>query len=147
MTIGVAVAIPAPFAAELRALARRLRRPAGRPDPGARDAAAAHAGAPRVASPAIREHLHARRVARTARSRWCCAAPGSFRPVSHVVFVQVAEGIAECEQIEREVRSGLLDRDLAFYYHPHVTVAHDLPHDDASTAPSTSSPTTRPPSR
>jgi 2'-5' RNA ligase len=27
------------------------------------------------------------------------------------------------------VRSGPLVRDVAFPYHPHVTVAHDLPHD------------------
>ena len=40
------------------------------------------------------------------RSRWSCAAPASFRPVSPVVFVQVCEGISSCEQIERAVRSG-----------------------------------------
>jgi 2'-5' RNA ligase len=29
--------------------------------------------------------------------------------------------------VESRVRSGPLARDLAFPYHPHVTVAHDLP--------------------
>ncbi len=52
---------------------------------------------------------------------------GTFRPVSAVVFVQVAEGIAECEQLERAVRAGPLDQELRFNYHPHVTVAHDVP--------------------
>jgi 2'-5' RNA ligase len=54
---------------------------------------------------------------------------GSFRPVSPVVFVQLAGGIADCERIEAQVRSGPLSRELSFYYHPHVTVAHDLPDD------------------
>ena len=52
---------------------------------------------------------------------------GTFRPVSDVVFVVVARGISECEMLERDVRSGVLDRTLRFPYHPHVTVAHDLP--------------------
>jgi 2'-5' RNA ligase len=52
---------------------------------------------------------------------------GSFRPVSPVVFVAVAGGISDCERLERGVRSGPLERELFFPYHPHVTVAHDLP--------------------
>ncbi|AKT52441.1 2'-5' RNA ligase family protein [Arsenicicoccus sp. oral taxon 190] len=52
---------------------------------------------------------------------------GTFRPVSPVVFVQVARGIPACEQLEAEVRHGLLDRELSFTYHPHVTVAHGVP--------------------
>ena len=55
---------------------------------------------------------------------------GTFRPVSSVVFIQVVRGIAECEQLERAVRSGPLDQELRFNYHPHVTVAHDV--DEAS---------------
>ncbi|WP_029290497.1 2'-5' RNA ligase family protein [Cellulomonas sp. HZM] len=51
---------------------------------------------------------------------------GTFRPVSQVAFVQVADGIAGCEQLEQEVRSGPLDQELRFHYHPHVTVAHEL---------------------
>jgi len=78
--------------------------------------------------PAIRDHLRAA-ASRHPGFSMVLRGTGSFRPVSDVVFVQVAEGIAECEQIERDVRSGLLARDLAFYYHPHVTVAHDLPHE------------------
>ncbi|MBO1751887.1 2'-5' RNA ligase family protein [Actinotalea sp. BY-33] len=52
---------------------------------------------------------------------------GTFRPVSAVVFVQVVQGIAECEQLESAVRSGPLAQDTRFNYHPHVTVAHDVP--------------------
>jgi len=52
---------------------------------------------------------------------------GTFRPVSDVVFVQVVQGISECEQLEKAVRSGPLAQELRFNYHPHVTVAHDVP--------------------
>lgn len=52
---------------------------------------------------------------------------GTFRPVSDVVFIQVARGVSSCEQLERHIRSGPLERPLAFPYHPHVTLAHDLP--------------------
>ncbi len=51
---------------------------------------------------------------------------GTFRPVSPVVFVNVVDGIAACEQIAAQLRGGLADADLRFPYHPHVTVAHEL---------------------
>jgi 2'-5' RNA ligase len=51
---------------------------------------------------------------------------GTFRPVSPVVFVPLVQGISECEQIEAQVRSGPLARELNFPYHPHVTVAHEV---------------------
>lgn len=51
---------------------------------------------------------------------------GTFRPVSPVVFVQVARGIPWCERLETAVRSGPVVRELEFPYHPHVTVAHDI---------------------
>lgn len=52
---------------------------------------------------------------------------GTFRPVTQVVFVAVAAGIGECEQLASDIRSGLLARELRFPYHPHITVAHDVP--------------------
>ncbi|MEP6651266.1 MAG: 2'-5' RNA ligase family protein [Lapillicoccus sp.] len=51
---------------------------------------------------------------------------GTFRPVSDVVFVQVARGISACEQLEQAIRKGPWGAELAFPYHPHVTVAHDV---------------------
>lgn len=54
---------------------------------------------------------------------------GTFRPVSPVVFVSLVEGISQCEQLADVVRRGPLDVDLDFPYHPHVTVAHHLPDD------------------
>jgi 2'-5' RNA ligase len=51
---------------------------------------------------------------------------GTFAPVSDVVFVTVAKGIGNCELLATDVRRGPLARTLAFPYHPHVTVAHDV---------------------
>ncbi|MDR1998478.1 MAG: 2'-5' RNA ligase family protein [Frankiaceae bacterium] len=51
---------------------------------------------------------------------------GTFRPVSQVVFVQVAAGLSGCEQLESRVRCGPLARELTFPYHPHVTIAQDV---------------------
>ncbi|HEX5522992.1 MAG TPA: 2'-5' RNA ligase family protein, partial [Pedococcus sp.] len=39
---------------------------------------------------------------------------GTFRPVSPVVFVQVSGGLAECEVLERAIRTGPLERHLDF---------------------------------
>jgi len=54
---------------------------------------------------------------------------GTFSPVSDVVFVTVARGIGNCELLANDVRQGPLARTLSFPYHPHVTVAHDVPAD------------------
>ena len=52
---------------------------------------------------------------------------GTFRPVSPVVFVTVVEGISACEQLAWALRRGPLSVQLQFPYHPHVTIAHHLP--------------------
>ncbi|MFC7495129.1 MULTISPECIES: 2'-5' RNA ligase family protein [unclassified Nocardioides] len=51
---------------------------------------------------------------------------GTFRPISPVVFVTLAEGISHCERLADAVRSGPLDVELEHPYHPHVTIAHHL---------------------
>ena len=75
---------------------------------------------------AVEEHLAA-----TAMSRrpfvMHLLGTGTFRPVSPVVFIQVARGVADCEVLERAIRTGPLGRKLDFPYHPHVTVAQDVP--------------------
>lgn len=52
---------------------------------------------------------------------------GTFRPISDVVYIQVAQGVAACERLEQQLRSGPVERRLDFYYHPHVTIAHNVP--------------------
>ena len=53
---------------------------------------------------------------------------GTFRPVSPVVFVAVSEGISETELLAQAVRSalGTTIPEADFPFHPHVTVAQDL---------------------
>jgi 2'-5' RNA ligase len=51
---------------------------------------------------------------------------GTFRPVSPVVFLNVVQGLACCEVLAAAVRRGPLAIEAEFPYHPHVTVAHHL---------------------
>lgn len=78
--------------------------------------------------PAISEHL-----AEVARGHppfeMHLSGTGTFSPVSEVVFIAVAKGIGNCELLATDVRRGPLERPLSFPYHPHVTVAHDVPAD------------------
>ncbi|MFP5347749.1 MAG: 2'-5' RNA ligase family protein [Actinomycetes bacterium] len=124
VVIGVAIAIPQPYGDELT----RWRRDFG--DPLALNIPPHVTLLPPTeidpaTLPEVRRHLMA-----VAAGEKCfdirLRGTGTFRPVSPVVFVQLSEGIAECEQLERRVRAGVLDRRLKFYYHPHVTVAHHL---------------------
>ncbi|MGY1834088.1 2'-5' RNA ligase family protein [Blastococcus sp. SYSU DS0510] len=79
-----------------------------------RDAITEHLAAVAAAHPPFDMHL---------------AGTGTFTPVSDVVFVTVARGIGNCELLANDVRQGPLARSLSFPYHPHVTVAHDVPAD------------------
>ena len=49
---------------------------------------------------------------------------GSFRPLSPVVFVPLAQGTSECEQLEAKVRSGVLAQEVSF---PHHVVRREVP--------------------
>ena len=123
-TLGVAIAVPEPFAGELR------RHRASFGDPQA-DTVPTHVTLlPPTAVDAgdltdIDKHLG--EVA-ASHSPFALHLRGSatFRPVSPVVFLAVAAGISECELLAADVRSGPLHRELRFPFHPHVTVAHDL---------------------
>lgn len=75
--------------------------------------------------PAIHEHL-AEVAASLAPFRVHLRGTGTFRPVSPVVFVTVIEGISACERLATAIRRGPLDVELAYPYHPHVTIAHHL---------------------
>ena len=77
---------------------------------------------------AVEKHL-AEAAASRAPFRIHLRGTGTFRPVSPVVFVTVVRGISSCEQLAFSVRSGPLATNLAFPYHPHVTVAHHLSDD------------------
>jgi 2'-5' RNA ligase len=125
--IGVAIGIPEPFSTELQGWRERLGDPnATRIVPHITLLPPTVVGA--GALPEIEEHL--RRVAARFHSfNVRLRGSATFLPVSSVVFVPLVRGIAECEQVQKQVRSGPLTRQLEFSYHPHVTVAHDLSDD------------------
>jgi 2'-5' RNA ligase len=123
-TIGVAIAIPEPWASELQ----DYRASVG--DTTASMIPTHITLVPPTEVPgelvAIEEHLGS---AAATVAGFCVhlRGTGTFRPVSPVVFVSLAEGISQCEQLADVVRRGPLATELTYPYHPHVTVAHDLP--------------------
>jgi len=123
--IGVAIAIPPPHGRTLQAWRQRLG------DPEAMRVPPHVTLLPPTAIPYERLDLieeHLRRIAsEEAPFAMTLRGTGTFRPVSPVTFVQLAAGISDCERLERRVRSGPLHRELKFNYHPHVTVAQDVP--------------------
>lgn len=125
--IGVAIGIPEPYHRELQGWRERLGDPnARRIVPHITLLPPTEVGSESL--PVIEEHL--RKIAADEDS-FDIRLRGSatFLPVSPVVFVPLVQGIAGCERLEAKVRSGPLQRDIRFPYHPHVTVAHDLPAD------------------
>lgn len=135
LTIGVAIAVPPPYAGQLQG------KRASFGDPMAPHIPAHVTLLPPTPIAAaglaeVREHLAAVSAAgRPFEMR--LQGTDTFRPVSPVVFVRVADGEDDCRRVEAAVRSGVLHRPLEFDYHPHVTVAHDLPEetlDEASHA-------------
>ncbi|MFK0232300.1 2'-5' RNA ligase family protein [Streptomyces vinaceus] len=126
VTLGVSIAVPEPYGSRLQ----QLR--AGFGD------AAAH-GIPTHVTlvppteveadrlPEIRAHL-AEVAAAFGPFGMRLEGTGTFRPLSPVVFVKVVEGGTGCTRLQGLVRDpdGPLNRELAFPYHPHVTVAHGI---------------------
>ena len=126
-TIGVAVGIPEPWGSQLDG----HRAASGDPMASLIPAHLTLLGPTEVdaapdASAKIEEHL-AGVAADHAPFQLHLRGTGTFRPVTHVVFVAVAAGIAACEQLAADITSGPLSRTLKYPYHPHVTVAQDVP--------------------
>ena len=122
-TIGVAIAIPEPWASELRDYRFAF---------GDRQAYAVPAHVTLLPPTPITEVVapiedHLAEVAdRHAAFRLRLRGTATFRPVSPVVFLNLAEGISSCELLAADVVSGPLTQEREFPYHPHVTVAHHL---------------------
>jgi 2'-5' RNA ligase len=124
VTIGVAVAIPEPWASELQDYRTALGDTTASMIPTHITLVPPTEIGPDDVT-GVEEHLAGVAAGRPAFSVHL-RGTGTFRPVSPVVFVTLAEGISQCEQLAFAVRSGPLDVDLAFPFHPHVTVAHHL---------------------
>lgn len=124
VTIGVVIDVPEPYAGELQDWRADFGDPMARLIP-------AHITLlpPTTVAPAetttVAEHLA--EVAKTCRSFTVrLRGTDSFRPVSPVVFIRLLDGADDCDRLQRRIRTGPLQRDLLFEYHPHVTVAHHL---------------------
>ena len=125
LRIGVSIPVPEPYTSRLA----RARAEAGDP--------AALSIPPHITlvPPAVVEADeigsvtdHLREVAaRTAPFVLELRGTDSFRPITQVVFVAVTKGEQECVALHELVNSGPLHRPLNFPYHPHVTIAHDVP--------------------
>ncbi|WP_116112667.1 2'-5' RNA ligase family protein [Austwickia chelonae] len=51
----------------------------------------------------------------------------SFRPVTQVSYLRVCRGAEECRQLAEAICTGPLAAPQHYPYHPHVTLAQDLP--------------------
>ncbi len=122
--LGVVIAVPEPWVSQITEARLALG-----------DEAAARVPAhvtvmPPLAVPAdAREEVfeHLRQVARTHHPfKISVNGTGSFLPVSPVVFLNIEQGTRHCEYLADDVRSGPLDYQLRFPYHPHITLAQGL---------------------
>lgn len=123
-TIGVSIAVPEPWAAQLQDYRTRLGDTTATTIPthitlvpplelAEEDLAGVEDQLASVAAQAGPFRVHLRGT-------------GTFRPVSPVVFIALAEGISQCERLAARLRTGPLALDLEHPYHPHVTIAHHL---------------------
>jgi 2'-5' RNA ligase len=124
-TIGVAVAVPEPWATQLQDYRESLGDETASTIP-THITLMPPVDVDESLLPAIEQHL-AEASANNHVFRIHLRGTGTFRPVSPVVFVGVVEGISECEQLAYSVRRGPLAIDAEFPYHPHVTIAHHQP--------------------
>jgi len=131
-TIGVAIAIPEPWATALEDYRLRIGDPTASGVP-------THITLipPLDVDDSIVTDIEAH-LARAAQQhevfRVHLRGTGTFRPVSPVVFIGLVEGIAQTELLAASVRDGPLALELNFPYHPHVTVAHHLGDDELDRA-------------
>ncbi len=124
--IGVAIDIPEPWGSILT----RRRAEAGDPQAAYVPAHLTLLGPTEIEPdrlPAIEDHLATVAAAQPPFSLHL-RGTGTFRPLTEVVFVVVAAGISECELLAAAInKTGDLQREARFAYHPHVTVAQDVP--------------------
>jgi 2'-5' RNA ligase len=126
VTLGVSIAVPEPHGSLLQQRRASFGDPAAHGIP-------THITLlpPTEADPADRPEIeaHLARVAAAGRPfELRLSGTDTFRPLSPVVFVQLVEGASACSWLQEQVRApeGPVARELAFPYHPHVTVAHGI---------------------
>lgn len=125
-TIGVAIDIPEPWGSQLT----ERRGEAGDPQAAFTPAHVTLLGPTEVDTlllPDVEEHL-ATVASGQPPFTIHLRGTGTFRPITEVVFVTLAQGISECELLAEAIMAADgLRRESRFPYHPHVTVAQDVP--------------------
>jgi 2'-5' RNA ligase len=124
VTIGVAVAIPEPWATQLQDYRTSVGDTTATQIP-THITLIPPVEVPADELPGVEAHLE-QAAGELEAFRIHLRGTGTFRPTSPVVFVSVVEGISGCERLADAVRRGPLAVDLHFPYHPHVTIAHHL---------------------
>lgn len=128
ITIGIAIAVPEPWATYLQG----LRRTYGDPEA---DRMPTHItilppnSVQLTDLPRVHDGLLAAARA-THPFELTLSGSGTFRPVSEVTYVKVTQGGVECAQLENAVRTHISARPALHPYVPHVTAAMDV-HGDA----------------
>ncbi len=125
LRVGIAVAVPDPFGAELAAWRARFGDPMAHTIP-AHVTIMPPTDLPGIEFADVVNHVR-QTVTGVSAFDVRLAGTNTFRPVSPVTFVEVAEGGDACDRLQQRVRTGMLFRTLKYDYHPHVTVAQDLP--------------------
>ncbi|GAB49225.1 2'-5' RNA ligase family protein [Mobilicoccus pelagius] len=123
--IGVLVPVPEPLSGRVRALRTAIGDPRGGPIP-PHVTVVPPTEIDAAALPAIVEHLST--VAALGRPfEVHLQGTRTFQPVTDVVYLAVVGGAEELDDVQDAVRRGPLAVDLRYPYHPHVTLAHDVP--------------------
>lgn len=124
VTIGVAIPVPEPLAAQVRQVRASVGDDAAERIPTHVTLVPPTAVAPEDL-PGIGEHL-ASVAAGVPAFPIVLAGTGSFRPVTDVAFLRLRVGAEQCDTLQARLRTGPLVRPLEFPYHPHVTLAHNV---------------------
>jgi len=123
VSVGVVIPVPEPLDSQLRAARASFGDPVAQAVP---PHITLVTGAVASDWAAAREHVR-QVAARTPPFRIALRGTSSFRPVTDVVFLRVDEGFDECLALHRALQDGPLKSTVDFAFHPHLTVAHDLP--------------------
>lgn len=131
-TIGVSVAVPEPWGSEIQRARTSFGDDAGHGIP-------THVTLlpPTPLTGAILDEVHAHldeAAAAVAPFTLTLHGTGTFYPVTPVVFLEITQGVESLELLESTIRDGVLQRELTYPFHPHVTVAHHLDEDGLARA-------------
>jgi 2'-5' RNA ligase len=127
VTIGVSIAVPEPYGRLLQECRAEFGDPAAYAIP-THVTLLPPTEVGRTDLPVLRRHL-ARVAAQGRPFVMRLQGTDTFRPLSPVVYVRVADGATDCADLQERVRTGPVARELQFPYHPHVTVAHGIGED------------------